>query len=290
MKICWFDDNKLGLVHDGMVFDVSAALDHLPPQPYPGPMGDPLIANLEGMWPHIEAAAKGAVGKPVAEARFLSPVARPTKIIGTPANYVKHVAEAEADPEIITERFKGRVEEQGLFLKANSALVGPAEGVRLRFADRRTDHEMELGVVIGRTASNIEESEALSYVAGYAIALDMSVRGPEDRSLRKSVDSYAVLGPWMVTADEIEDPDDLDFSLSVNGDMRQESNTKFMILDTKRQIAWASTFYTLHPGDIIMTGTCEGVGPVVPGDVMACDIEGVGAMQVRVEAGDGYDG
>jgi 2,4-diketo-3-deoxy-L-fuconate hydrolase len=289
MKICWFDDNKLGLVHDGLVFDVSAALEHLPPQPYPGPPGDPLIANLETMWKHIEAAAHDAPAKPVGEARFLSPVARPTKVIGTPANYTKHVEEAEADPGIVTSRFRGKVEEQGLFLKAVSALVGPGQGVRLRFADRRTDHEMELGVVIGRTASNIEESEALAYVAGYSIALDMSVRGPEDRSLRKSVDSYAVLGPWLVTADEIEDPDELDFSLWVNDEQRQSSNTRNMIVDVKRQIAWASSFYTLHPGDIIMTGTCEGVGPVVPGDVMTCDIQGIGEMQVRVEAGDGYD-
>ncbi len=290
MKICWFDDNKLGMVHDGMVYDASAALAHLPPQPYPGPFGDPLIASLETMWRHIETAAKDAPAKPVGEAHFLSPVARPSKIIGTPANYMKHVAEAEADPEIITARFQGKVEEQGLFLKANSALVGAGEGVKLRFADRRTDHEMELGVVIGRTASNIEEAAALDYVAGYAIALDMSVRGPEDRSLRKSVDSYAVLGPWLVTADEITDPDNLDFSLEVNGEMRQASNTKNMILDTKRQIAWASSFYTLHPGDIIMTGTCEGVGPVVPGDVMTCDIQDIGAMQVKVSAGDGYAG
>ena len=290
MKICWYDDNRLGVVHDGHVFDVTAALDHLPPQPYPGPWGDPLIANLETLWPHLEAAAEGARAKPVGEARFLSPVARPSKIIGTPANYLKHVEEAEADPDIATDRFKGKVQEQGLFLKASSALVGPSQGIALRFPDRRTDHEMELGLVIGRTASNITEADALAHVAGYAIALDMSVRGPEDRSLRKSVDSYAVLGPWLVSADEIDDPDDLDYSLSVNGEIRQQSNTKFMIMGCAAQIAWASQFYTLHPGDIIMTGTSEGVGPVKPGDVMACDIEKVGEMQLRVEAGDGYDG
>jgi 2-keto-4-pentenoate hydratase/2-oxohepta-3-ene-1,7-dioic acid hydratase in catechol pathway len=195
-----------------------------------------------------------------------------------------HVEEAELDPEIITERFQGKVTDQGLFLKANSSLVGPGDGIAVRFPDRRTDHELELGVVIGKTAANVAEADALDYVAGYAIALDMSIRGPEDRSLRKSCDSYAILGPWLVTADEIADPDDLDFTLTIGGEMRQDSNTRHMILDTRRQIAWASAFYTLHPGDIIMTGTCEGVGPVAPGDVLHCRFEVIGEMDVAVRA------
>lgn len=205
-------------------------------------------------------------------------------MIGTPANYMKHVEEAEADPEIITERFQGKVEQQGLFLKANSALVGPGDGIALRFPERRTDHELELGVVIGKTAAEVSEADALDYVAGYAIALDMSIRGPEDRSLRKSCDSYAILGPWLVTVDEIADPDNLDFTLTIGGETRQDSNTRHMILDTRRQISWASQFYTLHPGDIIMTGTCEGVGPVAPGDVLNCRFETIGTMDVAVRA------
>jgi 2,4-diketo-3-deoxy-L-fuconate hydrolase len=143
---------------------------------------------------------------------------------------------------------------------------------------------MELGVVIGRKASNISEADALAHVAGYAIALDMVVRGPEDRSFRKSVDTYAVLGPWLTTADEVPDPGHLSFSLSVNGEVRQASNTEHMIMNIPRQIAWASQFYTLYPGDIIMSGTCEGVSQVTPGDVMHCEIAGVGVMDVRVAA------
>src|SRR5690606_6074535 len=119
--------------------------------------------------------------------------------------------------------------------------------------------------------------DALSYVAGYAIALDMTVRGPEDRSLRKSVDSYAVLGPWLVTADEVGDAEKLDISLRVNGELRQKANTAEMIIGLADQIAWASSYYTLHPGDIIMSGTCAGVGQVLPGDVMDCEIQNVGA-------------
>ena len=281
MRICWFDDWRLGVVRGDVVHDVTGLLPSVQPR-YPFPKGDPLIAALDDLRTRLDAMADEASTKPVGDARFLSPVALPTKIMGTPANYWKHVEEAEKDPEIIAPANVRKVEEQGIFLKANSSLVGPSEGVRIRFPDRRTDHEAELGVVIGREASNVSEEDALDYVAGYAIALDMSVRGKEDRSFRKSPDGHSVLGPWMVTADEIDDPDALDFSLSVDGKVRQKSNTKHMILSTRRQIAWASAFYTLYPGDILMTGTCEGVGPVEPGQVMHCEIEKIGAMDVPV--------
>ena len=284
MRICWFDDDRLGIVRGSMVHDVSSVLTTLSPS-YPYPKGDLLIANLANLRPAMEAAADKAEGRPVSEVALLSPVANPSKIIGTPVNYTKHVAEAHADPEFFDmTKFAGTVIEQGLFLKAASSLVGPSQGVAVRFPDRRTDHECELGVIIGKTADRIEEKNAFDYIAGYAIALDMTVRGPEDRSFRKSVESYAVLGPWLVTADEIADPDALDFELSVGGEVRQKSNTGQMILSVARQLAWASSFYTLHPGDIIMTGTCDGVAPVKPGDVMVCTFEGIGEMVVPVRA------
>ncbi len=282
MKICWFNDNRLGLVKDGRVHDVTSALAKLPPLTYPYPKGDLLVANLGRVGPEIQKAAGSGPSHAVGDVRFLSPVASPTKIIGVPVNYKDHVAEAEAQRKVFTGRYQGSIEEQGLFLKANSALVGPSEGVQVRFPDRRTDHEMELGVIIGRQAANVTESDALNYVAGYAIALDMVVRGTEDRSFRKSIDTYAVLGPWLVTADEIPDPTNLNFSLSVNGEIRQKSNTRDMVMGIRRQIAWASTFYTLWPGDIIMTGTCSGVSQVRPGDAMHCEIEKIGEMTVPV--------
>ena len=284
MRIALFDDGKLGLVQDGLVHDVSAALAALPvnDRPWLAERGDRLIANLDRLRPAILAALPAARAKPVAEARFLSPVQRPSKIIGVPVNYHEHVVEAEGDVATFSDRFRGSIEQQGFFLKAVSALVGPGEGITLRFPDRRNDHEMELGVVIGRTCSNIGTDEALAAIAGYAIALDMVVRGPEDRSLRKSGDSYAVLGPWLVTADEVADPQALDFFLQVNGEPRQASNTGRMIMSIAEQIAYASRFYTLYPGDIIMTGTCEGVGPVLPGDTISCGIAGIADMTVAI--------
>jgi 2-keto-4-pentenoate hydratase/2-oxohepta-3-ene-1,7-dioic acid hydratase in catechol pathway len=284
MKLCRFDDNRIGLVRGRSVHDVSAIHDALPLLSYPVPFGDHLIAHLDRLRPRMERLADDAAPRPVDEVRFLSPVANPSKIIGTPVNYQAHVEEAERDPQIAVylENRSRSIEEQGLFLKASSSLVGPSEGVAIRFADRRTDHEVELGVVIGRRTGPIAEADALSVVAGYAIALDMVVRGKEDRSFRKSPDSYAVLGPWLVTADELGDPRALAFTLHVNSERRQAANTRDMIIGIARQIAWASSAYTLYPGDIIMTGTCEGVGPVKPGDVMTLAFERIGEMTVAV--------
>src|ERR1700674_4118184 len=284
MKLCRYDDNRIGIVREGKVHDVTGILDVLPLLRYPAPFGDQLIANLDSLRPRMEQLADKALAQPIEQVRFLSPVANPSKIIGTPVNYRAHVEEARRDAEIaVYDAGRSRsIEEQGLFLKASSSLVGPSEGVAIKFPDRRTDHEAELGVVIGRKTGLVSEQAALGVVAGYAIALDMVVRGKEDRSYRKSPDSYAVLGPWLVTADELRDPGALDFSLRVNGELRQAANTREMIIGIARQIAWASSVYTLYPGDIIMSGTCQGVGPVQAGDVMSITFERIGQMTVAV--------
>ncbi|HMA73257.1 MAG TPA: fumarylacetoacetate hydrolase family protein [Xanthobacteraceae bacterium] len=284
MKLCRYDRHRIGLVRGRNVHDVSGALELLPPLRYPVPFGDQLIAHLDALREGMERLADEAVPQPVEQVRFLSPVANPSKIMGTPVNYAAHVEEARRDPQISV--FHGgqqrTIEEQGLFLKASSSLVGPSEGVIVRFRDRRTDHEAELGVVIGRQTGPVSEADALGVVAGYAIALDMVVRGKEDRSFRKSPDTYAVLGPWLVTADELGDPGALDFTLHVNGELRQAANTREMIIGISRQISWASSVYTLYPGDIIMSGTCQGVAPVNPGDVMTVAFERIGEMTVPV--------
>lgn len=282
MKLCWFNDNRFGLVQGKDVLDVTQSLKTINLNDYPIMGGDPVVTHLSELRPVIEDLAPSAKAYSLSSVRMLSPVARPTKIIGTPANYLKHVEEAESESEVFTSRYSGPVMKQGLFLKSVSSLVGPSEGISLRFPDRRTDHEMELGVVIGKKCSQISETEALDHVAGYAIALDIVLRGPEDRSFRKSIDSYSVLGPWLTLADEIKDPNNLEFSMLVNSEPRQKSNTRYMILSIAQQIAWASQFYTLWPGDIIMTGTCEGVAQILPGDVLQCQIEEVGEMEVRV--------
>jgi 2-keto-4-pentenoate hydratase/2-oxohepta-3-ene-1,7-dioic acid hydratase in catechol pathway len=284
MKLCRFDDDRLGVVEGDHVRDVTAALEALAPLRWPLPPGDPLIAGFAGLRPVIAAAAARAPRRRLADVKLKSPVANPTKLIGAPINYNDHVAESRQDQGIAHGREIKTIGDWGLFLKANSALVGPSEGVTLRFPERRNDHEAELAVIIGKTGSNIAERDAFAHIFGYAIGLDMTVRGPELPSFRKSVDSYAVLGPWLVTQDEIADPDALDFALWVNGAPRQKSNTRYLVYGVARLIAYASSFYTLHPGDVIYTGTPAGVGPVQPGDVMRIAMQGIGAMEVAVRA------
>jgi 2,4-diketo-3-deoxy-L-fuconate hydrolase len=284
LRICRFDADRIGVIKGDQVIDVTDGLSDLLSTRYPYPPGDALITNLGRLRPKIETMSQSAAGIPLAKVRLLSPVANPSKIIGAPVNYQKHLEEGDRDNEIRQGRPRLTIGEAGLFLKANSSLVGPYPGVTVRFPDRRTDHELELAVIIGRKGSDVPENKALDLVAGYAIGLDMTVRGKEDRSMRKSVDSYSVLGPWLVTRDEIADPGKLDIALTVNGETRQSSNTSLLIYGVAKQIAWASTFYTLYPGDVIMTGTPEGVGPVHPGDIMRAEIQGIGAMEVRVRA------
>jgi 2-keto-4-pentenoate hydratase/2-oxohepta-3-ene-1,7-dioic acid hydratase in catechol pathway len=150
--------------------------------------------------------------------------------------------------------------------------------------DRRNDHEAELVVIIGQGGRNISRANAMRHVAAYTSGLDMTVRGPEERSLRKSVDSYSVLGPWLVTADEIAHPDQMDFSLHVNGELRQKANTRDLILDIPHLIEFASSFYSLRTGDLLYTGTPEGVAQVHPGDVITTSFAGIGDMTVVVRS------
>ena len=282
MKICRFDDNRLGLVADDGIRDVSAALGKLPAVTYPFPRHDALIAHLAELRPELERLAKSAKTIPLDRVKLLSPVANPGKIIAAPVNYKKHLEEALADKGIHHGNLVQEIHKAGMFLKATSALVGAGEGVKLVHTDRRNDHEVELAVIIGKRAKNVAAADALGYVGGYAIGLDMTIRGPEERSLRKSPDSYAVLGPWLVTADEVRDPGNLSLKLTVNGETRQDAHTSDLILSVAQLIEWGSAFYTLHPGDVILTGTPQGVGPVRPGDVMVATIERIGSMQVNV--------
>ncbi len=282
MKICRFDNDRLGVVEDQTVLDVTAALDVLPKVSWPFPLGDPLIANIDRVLARIGEVRHAAAKKPLGSVRLLSPVANPSKIIGAPVNYKLHVDEANKDKGLGQGKPILSIADAGPFLKANSSLVGPSEGVALRFTERRNDHEVELAVVIGKSGSAIPQSRALDHIAGYAIGLDMTVRGSEDRSVRKSVDTYSVLGPWLVTKDEIDDPNDLDLRITVNNEPRQSSSTRYLIYNIQKCIEFFSSFYTLVPGDIIMTGTPEGVGPVKNGDLMIAEIEKIGRMEVRV--------
>jgi 2-keto-4-pentenoate hydratase/2-oxohepta-3-ene-1,7-dioic acid hydratase in catechol pathway len=288
MRLCRFGDDRLGVVEGESLRDVTPALDVLPTCRYPLPTHDVLIANLDGVLQRIKTILPAAPTVPLAGVSLLSPVANPGKLIAAPVNYQKHLDEVKVDSQIHANNpaHTITIQSAGLFLKATSSLTGQGGGIAVCKPDRRTDHEVELAVVIGRQGRDIPLGAALGHVAGYCIGLDVTIRGSEDRSFRKSPDSYSVLGPWLVTADEIPDPGTLDLQLSLNGELRQRSNTRYLILGVPQLIEMASSFYTLYPGDVIFTGTPEGVSPIQPGDEVSASIDQIGSLNVRVRAAD----
>jgi 2,4-diketo-3-deoxy-L-fuconate hydrolase len=291
MKLCRFNNNRLGVVdlEAGVVADVTPALDRIRlGASYPLPRHDALIASLPSVRSAARALLKSARRLNLSRVKLLPPVANPGKIIGAPINYHDHIAETAVDQAIAHGRdmASANIARWGMFLKATSALVGPSQGVVLRTPhtdiENRNDHELELVAVIGKRGTRISRRDALSHVAGYCVGLDMTLRGPQFPGFRKSIDTYAVLGPWMVTADEFGDPSNVSMQLTVNGELRQRTNTSSMVFDLPKLIEFTSAYYTLEPGDLIYTGTPAGVGPVVPGDVIEAQIDRIGSMQVVV--------
>jgi 2-keto-4-pentenoate hydratase/2-oxohepta-3-ene-1,7-dioic acid hydratase in catechol pathway len=277
MNICRFNGGRIGLVHGAALRDMTDAMAGKP---------EAVDAALFlAAMPATELAAMQALAPQlaIADVSLESPIRAPGKVVAAPVNYKAHVEEmqrnGQAHGHILTD-----IRQAGLFLKASSSVTGPSGGIAQRFLNRRTDHEIELCAVIGKTASAVAVSDALDCVAGYCLGLDITVRGTEDRSFRKSIDTYCVLGPWMVTADEAGDPDLIDLELQVNGEVRQHANTSDMVMSVAELIAYASSFYTLYPGDVLMTGTPQGVGPIRPGDTLHASGSGLGTMDVRVRA------
>ena len=292
MKLCRFDNDRLGVVSGDadkgwLVHDVTDLQTAIRAAHSYASYADAVIAALPAWRGRIEEAAAKAPGKPLASVKLLSPIARPPKTIAAPTNYAAHIAEMQVrrDQGMNIGKHSPKIKEAGIFLKSNTSIVGPSEGIPIRFPDRRNEHEAELVAIIGATGTDISIDKALDHVAGYCLGLDMTTRGPEDRSFRKSIDGYSVLGPWFVTADEIEDPNDLPLTLDVNGEIRQKTNTSDLIYDVQKLIEFASSFYTLYPGDVYYTGTPEGVAPVLPGDwIRLVSAPALGELKIQCRA------
>ncbi|MBI4418546.1 MAG: fumarylacetoacetate hydrolase family protein [Ignavibacteriales bacterium] len=206
-----------------------------------------------------------------------APIARPVKIVALGLNYALHAAEGKFQVP----------KEPIIFLKAGSSVVGPGETVRIPRGLGRMDHEVELAVIIGKTASGVKRRNAYRYIAGYTIANDVSARDLQTKDLEKkhpwfrskSFDTFTPLGPWMVTTDEIGAPVHLDVECLVNGKRRQKANTREMVFDIPRVIEFISKYITLDAGDVISTGTPEGIGPIRHGDTMVCRIDKIGELR-----------
>src|SRR6266851_4213934 len=217
-------------------------------------------------------------GIPLRDVRLRVPVAEPSKIIAAPVNYRDHQAEMNVDTQV------GAL---GFFLKAPSSLLDPGGTIQLPYHDRRFDQEGELALVIGRTARRVSEKDALSHVFGYTGLLDITMRGGEDRSARKSFDTFTPMGPVLVTADEFGNPDHVELRCWVSGELRQKASTRDLIWGVARLVSYASSVTTLYPGDVITTGTPAGVGPLTAGDTIRLELSGLGLdLTARVAADD----
>jgi 2-keto-4-pentenoate hydratase/2-oxohepta-3-ene-1,7-dioic acid hydratase in catechol pathway len=218
--------------------------------------------------------------------RIGSPIARPSKILCIGLNYAKHAKETNAT--IPTEPI--------LFMKSTTSLSGPFDPIMIPKDAEKTDWEVELAIVIGKKASYVSEEDAMDYVAGYVLHNDVSERafqlergGTWDKG--KGCDTFAPLGPWLVTKDEIKDPHHLRLWLSLNGEMMQDGNTDDLIFNIPQLISYTSQFMTLLPGDVISTGTPAGVGlgfsPNIylkPGDIVELGIDGLGSSKQNIIA------
>ncbi|MFC3577483.1 fumarylacetoacetate hydrolase family protein [Streptomyces yaanensis] len=277
MRIACFDDDRIGLVRDGRVLDIT---DRLTARlaPGPGSLARRMVAHFAHIRPLLEELAAGAgpsAGLPLDEVRLRSPIPDPTKIVAAPVNYRDHQTE-------MSKAF--HISALGFCLKSPSSLLDPGGTVRLPYCDRRFDHEAEFALVVGRRATHVTPEEALDHVFGYTGLMDITMRGGEDRSTRKSFDTFTPMGPWLVTPDELGSPDDVGLELTVNGAPRQKANTRDLIWSAAHFLAYVSTVTVLKPGDVITTGTPAGVAPIQDGDAVELIVDRVGRLTVGVTA------
>lgn len=283
MRLVTYERNgqhSTGALTNNGIIDLPAASGGV----LPGDMVALLQQGDEGLKRARDAAAKGGSAISLKEARLLSPVLRPSKIIGIGLNYADHAAEGGRE----------RPQYPMIFTKAVSAVIGAGEAIRLPLVTSMVDFEGEMAVVIGKRAKDVSSKTALEYVAGYTICNDVSGRDYQQRSsptAGKSFDTFAPLGPGIVTRDEIPDPHVLDIRTVVSGEEMQHSNTRHLIFNVNYLIDYLSHIFALEPGDVITTGTPAGVGLfrnpqrfLKPGDTVRIELEKVGILENPVVA------
>jgi 2-keto-4-pentenoate hydratase/2-oxohepta-3-ene-1,7-dioic acid hydratase in catechol pathway len=287
VKLCRFSTGKgprLGLLDEERVLDLSAISD-LPAEPAVA-LGE--AGGIDGI---AAITDKAGVGTPLAEVRLLSP-ARPRKYLAIALNYADHIAETGMEaPEVPT-----------FFNKQATCVVGPGSGVHMPRVSDKLDYEGELAIVIGRRCRHVSADDAAEVIAGYTIANDVSVRDWQMRAMTmtigKSFDTHGPLGPWLVTPDEVGDPQRLGIRTFVNDEQRQDGNTAEMVFGCREQVSHLSEAFTLEPGDVIATGTPAGVGSTYRpfpegflrvGDEVRVEIDRIGELRNTVIAEpDGY--
>ncbi|MCW3060782.1 MAG: 2-hydroxyhepta-2,4-diene,7-dioate isomerase [Capsulimonas sp.] len=238
-----------------------------------------LVALLPTYVEAVKELEKGKILDQIWQELGVSPVAplpRPNRILAIGRNYADHAAEQDADVPV----------EPIVFLKASSSVIGPEAEIVLPEGIGRVDFEGELGVVIGKAGKNIAERDAMGYVVGYTLFNDVTARDEQKRAfaqslpwfLSKSYDTFGPMGPCLVTADEIRNPHNLEITTTVNGVVKQQANTSQMLFTIPQLIAFISKRMALEPGDVIITGTPSGIGPLSPGDLVEVRIPEIGSL------------
>jgi len=283
MKLATFTHDgttRIGVVVGDEIVDLSRAAPTLPRD---------LLALLERGSPALEEAraraSEATERLPLSVVTLQAPLRRPPKFLAIGFNYADHVAEAGIEPPPFPVYFN----------KQSTCVAGPFDPIHLPRVSPLLDYEGELGLVIGRRCRHVPRERAAEVIAGYVVVNDVSVRDWQLRTptmtMGKSFDTHGPIGPWLVTADEVGDPHTLGLRTWVNGELRQDSNTRHLIFDCFEQVAHLSTAFTLEPGDIVATGTPGGVGGAMnpprflaAGDVVRIEIEKLGAIENRVIA------
>ncbi len=283
---------KLGVIVDDLVVDVEA-LGAAHGEDLPGTMldfidaGRPALETLRDCLERSEGRFSAGLAIALANVKLLAPIPRPRKnIFGVGLNYVEHVAESAKS----LDTSKALPKQPVIFSKPPTTVIGPGEGIEHnRKMTQQLDWEVELAVIIGTTARRVSKKDALGHVFGYSVMIDVSARDNRRAGqwiFSKGQDTYAPFGPCIVTADEIPDPQVLDLWLTLNGVEKQRSNTRHMLFKVDDLIADISSGITLEPGDVIASGTPEGVGAgrspqewMWPGDVVTACVEGIGSLR-----------
>ncbi|MEQ9642279.1 MAG: fumarylacetoacetate hydrolase family protein [Alphaproteobacteria bacterium] len=274
MKLLYFNDFRLGVLTDAGVVDVTAATEGIP-HTDPGDLMSGLIARWADYRGALESAAKAGPAVPVDSVRIRPPLPRPGNIDCMAVNYMENGTLPKPAPI-------------NAFQKAANAIIGDGDTMVLPDAPATVfEGEAELGLVIGKRCSNVSEAEAMDYVFGYLNFIDGSARGLPPASnvffQAKSRDTFAPIGPYLVTADEVPNPQNLHVRLWNNGELFQDFNTDDMAHKLPKLISWISSIHTLEPGDLVATGTNHrGLNPFMNGDKIELEVEGMGRLTVNV--------
>ena len=265
---------RTGIVVGDRIIDTGLATDMIA-----------IIADWDRLQPQLQALATGGDGVPLASVHLCAPVRRPGKIFAIGLNYADHIAESKMETP----------KQQVWFSKAVTSVNGPYDPILIARHGPFVDYEAELVAVVGKGGRNIPVEAAAAHIFGYCVGNDVTERmwqhsGPQ-WTLGKSFDTHAPIGPWITTSDEVGDPHVLDLGCTVNGEVRQNSNTRHLVFNIWQQMAHLSQAMTLEPGDLIFTGTPGGIGAAMdprvflkPGDVVACTVEGLGRIEATLVA------